>query len=93
MKTAVDTNILLDILTDDREHGEASEVALRESVAAGPVVACPVVIAETLGWFSSAEEARGFLRDVCVTEDSLGWRVYWNRRASGRRTRRTEPHR
>ncbi|MDA8201079.1 MAG: hypothetical protein M0Z54_16880 [Thermaerobacter sp.] len=73
MKTAVDTNILLDILTDDREHGDASEVALRESVAAGPVVACPVVVAETLGWFSSAEDARGFFYDVGVTEDALGW--------------------
>ncbi len=73
MKTAVDMNVFLDILTDDLEDGEASQAALRESVAAGLVVACPVVIAETVAWFPSAASARDSLRDAGVSEDASGW--------------------
>lgn len=77
MKTAVDTNVLLDILTDDPDHGEASEDALRAAVAAGAVAVCPVVLSETLAWFSSAEEGERFLHDVGVTLDSMGWPSLW----------------
>ena len=51
MITAVDSNILLDVLTADRTHGEASRKALRASRLGGAVVACEVVWAETVGWF------------------------------------------
>ncbi len=51
MITAVDSNVLLDVLTGDPLHGEASRRALRASRIGGAVTACEVVWAETVGWF------------------------------------------
>ena len=42
---AVDTNILIDLLGDDK-RADAAEAVLRLAMASGPVVACDVVIAE-----------------------------------------------
>jgi predicted nucleic acid-binding protein len=49
--TAVDTNVLLDLLLADREHGEASREAIREALAAGSLVASPVVWTEVATFF------------------------------------------
>lgn len=46
MITAVDTNILIDILEPDPIHGPASKDALKRSLRQGAVVACEVVWAE-----------------------------------------------
>ncbi len=51
MITAVDSSVLLDVLTGDRAFGEVSRQALRASTLEGAVVACEVVWAETAGWF------------------------------------------
>ena len=51
MVTAVDTNILLDIFTNDPFFGNASANALRKCLEEGVVVACDVVWAETLSVF------------------------------------------
>lgn len=47
MKTAVDSSVLLDVLTADDEFGERSRLALREAYDRGALVACEVVWAET----------------------------------------------
>ena len=73
MKTAVDTNILLDILTDDPHHGAASEAALRAALATGPVCVCPVVVAETLAFFSTGNDGRVFLDEIGITVEALAW--------------------
>ena len=46
MITAVDTNVLVDILEPDPRHGDASADALTHCLAEGAVVACDVVWAE-----------------------------------------------
>jgi predicted nucleic acid-binding protein len=51
MITAVDTNVLLDVFTNDPAFGQASARALRACLAEGALVACDVVWAETLSVF------------------------------------------
>ena len=46
MITAVDSNVLFDILLADATFGKASEQAFRSCLHDGPVVVCPVVYAE-----------------------------------------------
>jgi predicted nucleic acid-binding protein len=46
MITAVDTNILVDILEPDPVHGPPSKDALKRCLREGSVVACEVVLAE-----------------------------------------------
>lgn len=57
MITAVDTNVLLDLLTADREHGKASREAIRACLAEGSLVACPVVWAEVATFFEPDPKA------------------------------------
>lgn len=57
MITAVDTNVLLDLLTADREQGETSREAIRACLAEGSLVACPVVWTEVATFFRPDPEA------------------------------------
>lgn len=51
MITAVDTNVLLDVFTQDPAFGQSSAQALRGSLAEGALIVCDVVWAETLSVF------------------------------------------
>ena len=53
MITAVDTNVLLDVFTEDATFVRASSGALRECMAAGALIGCEVVWAELGGAFES----------------------------------------
>ena len=46
MITAVDTNVLVDVLEPDPRHGAASGDALTRCLTEGTVIACDVVLAE-----------------------------------------------
>jgi predicted nucleic acid-binding protein len=93
--TAVDTNVLLDIFGADPKFGARSAQVLRECIAAGSVIACDIVWAETSASFpepKAAEAALARLRvDFCSLERSTslaagqGWRAY--RKAGGSRER------
>ena len=48
MITAIDTNILIDILEPDPVFGQASKQALRRCLQEGTVIACEVVWAEVV---------------------------------------------
>jgi len=50
--TAIDTNILIDILEPDPVFGQASKQALRRCLQEGSVVACEVVWAEVVTAYS-----------------------------------------
>jgi len=52
MITAIDTNILIDIFSDDPSFGLASTKALRECIQEGVLVICEIVLAETATVFS-----------------------------------------
>jgi predicted nucleic acid-binding protein len=93
--TAVNTNVLLDIFGADPKFGARSAQALRECIAAGSVIACDIVWAETSASFAepkAAEAALAGLRvDFCSLERSTSlaagqsWRTY--RKAGGSRER------
>jgi predicted nucleic acid-binding protein len=55
--TAVDTNVLLDVFSDNAEFGRRSANALRGCIAEGSLLACDIVWAETGAWFPDAKAA------------------------------------
>ena len=62
MITAVDSNVLLDVLGADPTFGPASANALRTVLREGQLLACEVVWAEVAGSFVSAAAAQDALK-------------------------------
>ncbi len=95
MITAVDTNILVDVLNADPTFGRGSGAALRRCVGEGGLIACEVVWAEVTSAFETPEDAAETMRRFGILFSSLrreaallaggGWRAY--RRRGGRRDR------
>ena len=96
MITAVDTNVLLDVFTADREHGERSREVLRNCLAEGGLVASSIVWTEVATLFepnpSAAEKAMDTLGVVFVPSEreaallaSGFWQVYRQRVGDARR--------
>lgn len=90
MITAVDTNILLDVLVPGEPHADSSERALAESLRAGPIVISEPVYAELAGRFPTREEMDRFLQDTGIRSQPSGagalhlagrtWREYIRQR-------------
>lgn len=94
MITAVDSSVLLDVLTDDPHHGTASLRALQRARRQGRIVVCPVVWSEVRALFDSAAametltEAGIYFEAFDRLDAELAgelWREY--RRRGGKRTR------
>lgn len=95
MITAVDTNVLLDMFTNDPTYGSRSLAVLRACLAEGPLIACEVVWAELVAAFGTPDSADRALDAIPVACEPLGrvaatragvaWREY--RRAGGPRER------
>jgi len=95
MRTAIDTNILLDVFHESREFLDASREAIRRAGAEGSLIASEVVWAETRAHFpaqSAFEFAISHLRiefDTCNAESAEmageTWKKY--RESGGRRDR------
>lgn len=95
MITAVDSSILIDVLTAHRSHGRASADALRTAASRGTVLACSVVWAELTAWYESAAKLRQDMAELGIAYSpiseaaavsaGLAWGRY--RRAGGSRTR------
>jgi predicted nucleic acid-binding protein len=93
--TAVDTNVLIDVLGAHASFGPASAAAIRRCLGEGALIACDVVWAETSACFADAHEARGVLDKLRVEFSATeplaagaageAWRVY--RRGGGSRER------
>jgi predicted nucleic acid-binding protein len=64
--TAVDTSVLLDLLTADPQFVDPSERALREAARKGRLVICDVVVTEIRPSLGSAEEVSAFLEDLNI---------------------------
>ena len=76
MITAVDTNIVLDVLIPDEAFGESSKKLLDRHLSDGKLILCEVVFAELAARFPSEEELKMFLTEtgmrlVYSTEKSL----------------------
>lgn len=97
MITAVDTSILIDVFSADREFGPGSRKTLRQARHDGRIVACEVVWAEVAAAFATSEEVVRRLGELGVKYSSIGtdatlaagaaWRIY--RRRGGPRSRVT----
>jgi len=55
--TAIDTNVVLDVLSADDRFGPASRGALLDALELGSVMACDVVWAEVGGWYRTPDQA------------------------------------
>lgn len=96
MITALDTNVLLDILARDSAFGEASTLAVVEAGRSGSLIICEIVYAELAAAFrGDRERLDAFLDDAGVdlvssrrptlTAAGRMWRDY--RDGGGRRDR------
>jgi len=87
--TAVDTNILLDILLPDPEYGEKSLAALEKADLQGALVICAVVYAELAPQFRDkrvldATLAKLTIQTLALNSDAAflagqSWRLYRTR--------------
>ena len=64
MITAVDTNILLDILIPGEPHSASSKRLLDKHLANGKLILCEVVFAELAARFPSEQELKLFLAET-----------------------------
>jgi hypothetical protein len=93
--TAVDTNVILDVLTAGQQFGQASRMALHGCRDDGRLVACDVVWAEVAAAFDDVEAVRATLSKIGLEYSptpasaaelaGLRWRAY--RRSGGPRER------
>jgi predicted nucleic acid-binding protein len=92
MITAVDTNILLDILIPDAPHGEVSKLWLDEANEQGALIISEVVYGELASQFDSQEELDAFLEDTAIRltpstrkalyEAGKAWKIYSSQRTT-----------
>jgi hypothetical protein len=64
MITAVDTNVILDILVPGEPFAESSKALLERHLAAGQLILCEVVVAELAARFPSETELKAFLTET-----------------------------
>jgi predicted nucleic acid-binding protein len=95
MITAIDSNVLFDILAPDPSYFERSNRALERAANAGSLVICDLVYAELCVHFQRQTDCDQFLEENDIRVEALVreasylasrlWRTY--RRAGGKRTR------
>lgn len=95
MVTAVDSSVLLDVLTDNPTRRADSLAALRQAQQVGPLVICPVVWSEVRAFFSDPAAMHSAFADASLNFDPFDressdlagelWREY--RARGGKRTR------
>ncbi len=96
MITAVDTNVLVDVLEPDPVHGRGSLDLLKRAIREGSVVACEVVWAEVATAYgdqmgtvieSLARAGIGFLpmSEAAALRSAECWRAYRKRGGKGGR--------
>jgi predicted nucleic acid-binding protein len=93
LTTAVDTNVLLDVLAVDAPHAASSDAELTRRLRTGPLIICEAVYSEIASRFASRRELQAFLlrtsiRLVPSSPDTLylaghAWRAYSRRRRAG----------
>lgn len=77
MITAVDTNVLLDILLPEQGRAVAAELTLVAAQEAGEAVVCEVVYAELAAWFLDRGELDEFLSTTGVRLDHTSEAGLW----------------
>jgi predicted nucleic acid-binding protein len=95
MITALDTNVLLDILLPNEKCCDISARAIEDSASSGSLVICDVVYAELCAHFHTQRQCDEFLEENDIRVEPLGrpasflasriWRAY--RLQGGKRNR------
>ena len=73
MTTLIDSNIILDIVTDDQEWGDWSAAMLSKAAGEGRLVINPVIYAEVACRFTRIEDLDAALPSEYFTRESLPW--------------------
>ena len=63
---AIDSSVIVDLLSNDSAAAEGAEVSLRQSLSIGPVVVCDVVLAEITTALRDGAEALGVLEEMGI---------------------------
>jgi hypothetical protein len=71
--TLVDSNVILDVVTEDPEWFDWSAAALARQADAGPLVVNPIVYAETSARFEQIEDLEDALPADYFRRDPLPW--------------------
>lgn len=95
MITAVDANILFDLLLDDPAFGADSEKALHEASRHGVVMICEIVYVEVAGFFPDPAALDTFLHESGIrlmpSERKTLWKAGELWKAAGRTRRHGVP--
>lgn len=70
--TAVDSNILIDIVSADRTHGPSSRAAIEQCAREGALIISPEVVAEFTAGCRSASEAMAMLQKLTIEYVDIG---------------------
>jgi len=71
--TLVDSNVILDVVTQDEEWFDWSASALARQADAGPLVVNPIIYAEASARFERIEDLEGALPPDYFRRDPLPW--------------------
>jgi predicted nucleic acid-binding protein len=71
--TLVDSNVLLDVMTDDLTWARWSATALAQAFDSGPVVINPIIYAEVSVRFTTLEELEDTLSSQAFGRQPLPW--------------------
>jgi predicted nucleic acid-binding protein len=63
---AIDSSVIIDLLSNDPSAAEGAEASLRQSLSVGPVVVCDVVLAEITTALHDGAEALGALEEMGI---------------------------
>jgi hypothetical protein len=92
MRTAFDTNVLLDILTNDARYYDSASKAISQAVQSGPAFVSGIAYAELAVYFDTApQDLDEFLRNLGIKLDdnmphqtlklaARTWRIYLRQR-------------
>ncbi len=72
MISAVDTNVLIDVLADNPRHATHSIATLRAAQARGPLVICELVQAEIARYFDTLDQLRKMLGLLNIAAEPIG---------------------
>jgi predicted nucleic acid-binding protein len=63
---AIDSSVIVDLLSNDPAAAEGAEASLRQCLSIGPVVVCDIVLAEITTALRDGAEALGVLEDMGI---------------------------
>jgi predicted nucleic acid-binding protein len=77
MISAVDSNVLIDLLGPSTKFAEPATSALDICRRRGALIICPVVVAETAAYFSSPEAMRETFHAMHLELHAFDWQDLW----------------